>query len=97
LLGGRWQQQTRAWGKEVENWRRRSPLLLTVQHPGGRPFPLGRGTIELARFDSERQLVVSGDLAVAGRLRARFSASPGGAFRYETNQVTVTTDAGDAT
>ena len=96
MLGWRWQQRTQVQ-VAADNWRRRPPLLLTAHQPGLRPFPLGRGTIELARYDANRQLVVSGDLPVEGRLRARFSAGPGAASRYETNQVAVTTDAGAAT
>ena len=96
LLGWRWQQRTQVQA-EAENWRCRPPLLLTAHQPGLRPFPLGRGTIELARYDAKRQLVVSGDLPIEGRLRASFSAGPGGASPYETNQVTVSTDAGAAT
>jgi hypothetical protein len=73
------------------------PVRLTVQQPGLLPFLLGLGTIESARFDSVRQLVVSGDLSVAGRLQARFAASPGYLPRNGVDLVTARVGAEMAT
>lgn len=74
-----------------------SPVRLTARQPGLLPFPLGQGRIEEFRYNTTHRLVVAGDLSVEGRLRASFAAHPGFAAPNETNTVTVTTDAGDAT
>ncbi|MBF9140800.1 hypothetical protein [Hymenobacter properus] len=83
--------------QEAETERHQPPIQLMAQEPGIQPFRLGRGRIEEASYDAAPRLVVSGDLSVEGRLRARFAASPGFATPNETNTVTVSTEAGDAT
>lgn len=72
-------------------------VRLTVQQPGLLPYPLGRGSIEEARYDSARRLVVSGDLPTGQRLRARFRASAGFTSPNETNVVAVSIDDGQFT
>jgi energy-coupling factor transporter transmembrane protein EcfT len=82
---------------EAEVQRHLPPIQLTAQQPGLLPFRLGRGYIEEAHYDADRRLVVSGDLSVGGRLRARFAARPGFAAPNETDTVTVSTEDGAAT
>ncbi|QNE39576.1 hypothetical protein F1C16_08450 [Hymenobacter sp. NBH84] len=83
--------------QEVEAERHWPPVRLTVQQPGLLAFPLGRGRIEQVHYGKEPVLVVSGDLAVEGRLRAYFTASTGSVSRNETNTVKVSTEKEDAT
>jgi hypothetical protein len=69
-------------------------VRLTVQQAGLLPYSLGRGSIEEARYDSVRRLVVSGDLPTGQRLQARFRTSPGFTSPNETNVVDVNLDKG---
>lgn len=73
------------------------PVRLTATQPGLLPYPLGRGSIEQARYDTVRLLVITGDLPGGSLLRARLTAGPGFASPNKTNVVAVTTDDGNAT
>lgn len=96
FLSGSWYRQWQVrQAAAVE--RHLPPIRLTAHQPGFRPFPLGRGRIEVARYTQDPLLVVSGDLVVEGRLRAYFTASPGMKFLNETNTVRVSTEKGEAT
>ena len=66
------------------------PVRLTVRQAGLLPYPLGRGNIEQARFDTTRRLVVTGDLPTGRQLRAQLEPSPGFATPFETTTATVT-------
>lgn len=81
--------QARQQASAQRHW---PPIRLTAQQPGVLPFPLGRGRIEFARWGAAPQLIVSGDLAVEGRLRATFTASSDLGSYYKTNRVQVSTE-----
>lgn len=99
-LGWSWhrQEQDQTAARQQEAAVARMPFIrLTVQQPGLRPYPLGRGRIEVSPHDSTQQLVVSGDLPDGQRLRARFTATRGTLSLFETDVVAVSTDDGPAT
>jgi energy-coupling factor transporter transmembrane protein EcfT len=99
-LGWSWhrQEQVQTAARQQEAAVARMPFIrLTVQQPGLRPYPLGRGRIEVSPHDSTQRLVVSGDLPDGQRLRARFTATRGTLSLFETDVVVVSTDKGMAT
>lgn len=91
------QAQARTAARQQEaQVARMVPIRLTVQQPGLRPYPLGRGRIEVSPLDSTQRLVVSGDLPDGQRLRARFTRTRGALARFETDVVAVSTEEGAA-
>jgi hypothetical protein len=96
LLWGAYLYLDKRHRRAVASRPRPQPVRLTVRQPGLLPYPLGRGGIEQARYDTVRLLVVSGDLPTGSQLRARFVAGPGFYTPNETNRVAVSTDEGDA-
>ena len=99
-LGWSWhrQEQAQTVTRQQAALEARMPFIrLTVQQPGLRPYPLGRGRIEVSPHDSTQRLVVSGDLPDGQRLRARFTTTPGTLSLFETDVVAVSTEEGAAT
>ncbi|MFC6226069.1 hypothetical protein ACFP2F_22695 [Hymenobacter artigasi] len=102
LAGLGWSQHLKEQGqhaiRQQEAQVARMPFIrLTVQQPGLRPYPLGRGRIEVSPHDSTQRLVISGDLPDGQRLRARFTAARGTFSLVETDVVAVSTEEGAAT